>query len=403
MRSSARQPRPAVSDATVGTPPTDRSRDTRATPAGTARFAERFAARFTDDFFRAMGLRVAERTPQRTMRRADALTVSSIGLGTYLGECTDEEDARYEATVRAGLAAGCNVVDTAINYRCQRSERAVGRAIARAIADGVVRRDEVVVCTKGGYIALDGAAPPSREAYEAYLEREFFASGVMTPADVQHGGHSLAPGFLAHQIARSRANLGVETIDLYYLHEPERQLDVTATDDARTAFGALLRRAIEALEASVGRGEIARWGVATWRALRAAPGTKGHIALTDVLAAARDVAGDAHHFAAVQLPINLAMPEAVRAATQPLDGRTDTTVPLLHAASELGVPVVASATLMQAQLAENLPSQVREAFQGCATDAQRAITFTRGLPGVTVALVGMRSTEHLAENLRSAR
>jgi aryl-alcohol dehydrogenase-like predicted oxidoreductase len=371
--------------------PQDRSNagPPRATAAGTARYVARYATRFTDDYFHRLG----------------PLGVGSIGLGTYLGECSDEDDARYEATVYAGFGAGCNVVDTAINYRCQRSERAVGRALARALADGVVRRDEILVCSKGGYIALDGAPPATRDEYEAYLAREFFTPGVMTPDDVVHGGHSLAPGFLAHQIARSRANLGVETIDIYYLHEPERQLD----SPAGGAFATTLRRAAEALEASVARGEIARWGVASWRGLRVAPGAKvrDHLTLADVVAAARDVAGNAHHFAAVQLPINLAMTEALRVPTQPLPARgghlPPRTTPLLQAAQELGLATVASATLMQAQLAANLPAPLRDAFPGCETDAQRAITFVRSLPGVSVALVGMRSVEHLTENLRAAR
>jgi len=375
---------PPSTDAADHAAPTTRA--TRATPPGTARYVERYASRFTDDYFRTLA----------------TLGVGSIGLGTYLGECTEEDDAGYEATIYAGLGAGCNVVDTAINYRCQRSERAVGRALARALRAGVVRRDEVLVCTKGGYVALDGAPPATRDEYEAYLAREFFAPGVMTPDDVVHGGHSLAPSFLAHQIARSRANLGVETIDLYYLHEPERQLDSPAAG----TFATTLRRAAEALEASVARGEIARWGIATWRGLRVAPGTKAHdhLALADVVAAAHDVAGDAHHFAAVQLPLNLAMTEAVRTPTQPLPSRgAERAVPLLQAAQELGVAVVASAPLMQAQLTANLPAQLRAAFPGCETDAQRALTFVRSLPGVSVALVGMRTVEHLTENLRGAR
>ncbi len=359
-----------------------------ATREGTARFAARFATRFADGFF-------------RTLETPDArLTVGSLGVGTFLGECTDTDDTRYEETLHAAFVAGCNVVDTAISYRCQRSERAVGRALARGIADGTVRRDEVVVCTKGGFVAPDGEPPASREAYDAYLERELFAPGLVTVDEVAHGGHSLAPAFLAHQIARSRANLGVDTIDLYSLHEPERQLDVLDPD----AFARTLRRAIEALEGAVGRGEIARWGIATWRGLRVPPGAAGHLSLASVVAAARDVAGARHHFAAAQLPVSLATPEAARVPTQPLPGRPQSRlVPLLHAAQELGVPILASAPLMHGQLAANLPPQVREALPGCSTDAQRAVSFVRALPGVCVTFAGMRSAEHVHENLRVAR
>ena len=74
---------------------------------------------------------------------------------------------------------------------------------------------------------------------------------------------------------------------------------------------------------------------------------------------------------------------------------------MLEAAAALGVAVVASATLMQAQLTRGLPAPVRAAFPDLRTDAQRAIAFTRALPGVATALVGMKSVEHLEENLKA--
>jgi aryl-alcohol dehydrogenase-like predicted oxidoreductase len=349
-----------------------------ATGTGTRRYRDRFAPRFAGDFYRPL---------------PEPLCASSLGLGTYLGDCGDADDARYEEALRAALEGGCNLVDTAINYRCQRSERAVGRALAAAIADEVVRRDEVIVATKGGFVPLDGTTPPTREAYDAYLAREFYDAGVMTPGDVVRGGHCLAPRFLAHQVARSRENLGVGTIDLYYLHNPEQQLD--ALD--RPTFHATMRRAFVAMEECVARHEIGRYGVATWKGLRVPPGVRGHVDVAELVALAREVAGDRHHFSVVQAPINLAMTEAVRTPTQRLAGGR--LVPLLQAAAELGVQVVASASLMQAQLAAGLPPQVREAFPDHATDAQRAIAFVRSLPGVGAALVGMRGRAHVEENL----
>jgi aryl-alcohol dehydrogenase-like predicted oxidoreductase len=353
-----------------------------ATAEGTRRYAERFADRFADDFYRELG---------------DALLGASIGLGTYLGSCDDADDASYRAAVLAALAGGCNLLDSAINYRCQHSERAVGRALADAVAAGTAARDEVIVCSKGGYVPLDDTPPASREAYEEYLRREFYDEGVMTPADVVAGGHCLTPGFLAHQVARSRANLGVDTIDVYYVHNPEQQLEVID----RGRFRQVLRRAFQALEERVAAGEIGCYGVATWAGLRTPPGTRTHLSLVELVELAREVAGDQHHLAVVQLPLNLALTEAVRLPTQPLP--PNALVPLLQAAADLGVCVVASATLMQAQLAAGLPPQLRDAFPGHETDAQRAIAFVRALPGICAGLVGMRSAAHVEENLRSAR
>jgi aryl-alcohol dehydrogenase-like predicted oxidoreductase len=345
-----------------------------------AEYAAKFSDRYVPDFYRG---------------KIATSIVSSIGVGTYLGECTVEDDAAYTDVIASAIGSGVNLVDTAINYRCQRSERAAGAAIRHAVAAGTPR-DAIVVCTKGGYLPLADHPPQSREAYRTYLKEEFFERGVLTPDDVVSGGHSIAPSFLRYAMARSRENLGVETIDLYYLHNPEQQIAaVTAS-----SFRERLRAAFMVLEDAVSRREIRAYGCATWNALRVPPSSKGHLSLNDLVVIAREIAGEEHHFRAVQMPINLGMPEAFRHKTQALaNGHV---VSAIEAATELGLSVIASASLMQAQLTRDLPASMRELFPTQHTDAQRALAFVRSLPGVTSALVGMRSMQHLAENLGSA-
>lgn len=354
----------------------------RATAAGTDRFRKRFAEGFADDHFRPL---------------AGELVTSSIGIGTYLGECDEADDASYARALRTALDHGINLIDTSINYRCQRSERTIGDVLRTTIASGTVARDEVIVCTKGGYIPLDGSAPASRDDYLAYLRRTFVEPGIVTDEDVAGGGHSLSPSFLAHQIRASQTNLGIRALDVYYLHNPEQQLDYVQPARFRT----LIRRAFALLEERVASGDIGCYGCATWNGLRTPPDSRGHLDLSELVAIARDVGGDDHHFRVVQLPINLAMSEAVRAPTQRLGGRR--VVPLLQAADELGISVITSAALMQARLADGLPVAVRESFPTLTTDAQRAIAFVRSLPGVTSALVGMRQPQHVEDNIGAAR
>ena len=363
-----------------GTPSTGKNQS--ATAPGTEKYRRRFAEGLADDFFRPF---------------AGGLVASSIGIGTYLGECDDSDDAKYAAALRTAIASGINVIDTSINYRCQRSERTVGAVLRDAIASGGATRDELIVCTKGGYIPMDGSPPSSRDDYLAYLRHTFVDTGIVSEDEVAGGGHSLSPSFLAHQIAASQKNLGVRTIDVYYLHNPEQQLDYVQPARFRT----LIRRAFALLEERVVSGEIGCYGCATWNGLRISPETRGHLDLSELVAIARDVGGDDHHFRAVQLPINLAMSEAVRAPTQKLGGRR--TVSLLQAAEELGISVVASASLMQSRLTSGLPVAVRESFPALTTDAQRALAFVRSLPGVTTALVGMRLPQHVEENVGAAR
>ena len=350
--------------------------DGRATPDGTQRFRKRFTRTQPEHFYRPI---------------ANGPIVSSLGLGTYLGECDDNEDARYTTTVSAALRKGVNLLDTAINYRCQRSERAIGEALRDTILGGSIKREEIVVCTKGGYIPLDRAPPATKEGYRGFLESEYFASGVMQPAEVVAGGHCMTPRYLADQIERSRNNLGLSVIDVYYLHNPEQQLDAVPRQNFRT----VLRDAFAALEEQVRRGVIGTYGCATWNGFRVPPDSRNHLSLADLVSTAREVAGADHHFRVIQVPINLAMTESVRVPTQQVG---DDKLTLLEAAHRLGISVVGSATLMQSQLTRSLPEQVHSAFPGFRTDARRAIAFSQSLP-ITAALVGMKSVSHLEENL----
>jgi aryl-alcohol dehydrogenase-like predicted oxidoreductase len=346
-----------------------------ATTEGTARFRDRFAATLPGHF-----------------RPARGLWLSSIGLGTYLGDPTAAYDSLYRDAATRAVEMGTNVIDSAVNYRHQRSERAVGQALAVLISDDKARRDELFLATKGGFLTFDGEEPPDPSAY---FEEKLMRSGLIEPEDVTAECHVISPKYLQNQIDVSRANLGVETIDLYYVHNPETQLNRVAREE----FYQRLRAAFGALEEAVDQNKIRFYGTATWNAFRVSPESKDSLSLQEVCRAAEKAGGQNHHFRAVQLPLNLAMLEALAANTQPLDGRY---VPLLHAARGLGLMVFASASLLQGRLAEGLPSQITRHFPGLKTDAQRAIQFVRSTPGITSALVGMSRREHVEENLGTA-
>lgn len=353
----------------------------RATPAGTARYRARHADDVAADHFRT---------------GPDDLVLSSIGLGTYLGDDSDADDDAYADAVRVAFRSGINVIDTAINYRCQRSERAIGRALKGMLDNEQLSRDEVVVCTKAGYVPLEQYPPATAEGYQGYLRREFFARNVMRPQDIVASGHCLAPGFLADCLRRSRQNLRLDSIDVFYLHNPEQQLAVITPDELRPR----LRSAFELLEECVASGEIGVYGISSWQAFRVAPGTRAYLSMADLVALAREVAGDAHHLRVMQLPLSLGMLEAVRTPTQPVG---DEMMPAMNAAGELGLSVMTSAPLMQGQLTQGLPPAVHEMFPALKTDAQRALAFARSVPGVATTLVGMKRAAHVVENIDAAR
>jgi aryl-alcohol dehydrogenase-like predicted oxidoreductase len=82
--------------------------------------------------------------------------------------------------------------------------------------------------------------------------------------------------------------------------------------------------------------------------------------------------------------------------------RSKSKITTLAAAEPLGLAVCASASLLQGQLSRGLPAIVGDTFKGLASDAQRSIQFVRSTPGVNVALVGMKSAEHVRDALATA-
>ena len=106
-----------------------------ATAEGTARERDRFSELRDSGHFRR-----AEWVPG-----AGELWLSSLGLGTYLGEPDEATDRSYTEAIAAAVDGGINVLDAAINYRHQRSERNVGAALGQLVESGHTRRDEVVV------------------------------------------------------------------------------------------------------------------------------------------------------------------------------------------------------------------------------------------------------------------
>lgn len=350
-----------------------------ATTEGTAAYRERFRETAAEGHFRF----------------EQNLWLSSIGIGTYLGDPNEETDRAYADAITRAVELGANVIDTAANYRFQRSERSVGEAIKRLNEQGFAR-EELVVCTKGGYIPFDAHPPAGQSGVRAYVEETFVKTGVIELSDIAAGSHCMTPRYLAHQVAQSLRNTGLETLDVYYVHNPETQLQVVAREE----FDARLRAAFEQLERERAAGRLRFYGVATWNGFRAQAGGRGHHPLERMWELAREVGGEEHGFRFVQLPFNLAMPEALVADNHTHDGAR---VSLLEAAKALGVTVVASASIKQGEVARGLPERIREPLGSLSTDAQTAIQFTRSTPGVTTALVGMSKRAHVEENLQLAR
>jgi len=347
----------------------------QATRSGTERYRSRFSGKIPDEHF----------------RQSQGLWLSSIGIGTYLGNFDAETDRQYHDAVVHAVESGCNVIDSAINYRLQRSERSIGTALKELSAKGF-NRDEIVVATKGGFIPYDGEPPTDARLY---FEETFVKTGVAKFSDVVAGVHCMTPGYLLHQLDCSLRNLDLECVDIYYLHNPESQLGHLNREE----FSERLLRAFEALEGAVAAGKIGVYGTATWNGYRSVADSKDYLSLAEIVDIALKAGGKDHHFKAIQLPLNLGMTEALSLTNQRHEGKELT---ILQAAQAFGITVLCSASILQGQLARALPAIIADTFSGLETDGQRALQFVRSTPGVTTALVGMKQLRHVDENLRTA-
>lgn len=325
-------------------------------------------------------------------RRFGDGVISSLGLGTYLGEPTDGVDERYETAIRTALENGCNVLDSAINYRYQRSERVVGRALEESEID----REAVLVATKGGFLPFDGERPADPGAY---IREQYVDSGIVSREDLVRGSHCIAPEFIDDQIGQSLENLDLETIDLYYVHNPETQLQ----DHSREEVYDQLEETFTRLEERVAAGDLNHYGVATWEAFRVHPEHESYLSLPEIAsrarAAAKEVENTATHLRAIQLPFNVHMADGF--AVEAHEG-AEGVESALRFAQKAGLNAFASASIGQGQLAAGLPEEVAKRLEGDSS-TQKAINFARSAPGVTSALVGMSNREHVRENLDACR
>ena len=328
----------------------------------------------------------------RVLHDKTNLQASTIGIGTYLGKEDDKTDALYLDAIIEAVGLGCNVIDTAINYRQMKSERVVGRAVRNLMKKHPDIREKLIVATKGGFIPGD---IESGEEPSGFFQNRFLKKGILNEEDVVKGCHSLKPEFIHECVLMSLKNLGLEYIDIYYIHNPEIQLSELSANE----FYHRLSKAFELLEGFVRDGRIRMYGTATWDGYRLDAYDPNRLSLKRVIQAAEAVTvGSQHHFRIIQLPINIYMPEAAIMQNQELHGKWVTP---LAAAEEMELFVMSSATLLQTHtLKESKLFSFQSLDNVGSSAARRAIQVIRSLHGVTTSLVGMKTVKHVQENLQ---
>ena len=225
-------------------------------------------------------------------RSFNNLNFSSLGIGTYLGQLTAEDDIDLENAIYHSLKSGAvNVIDTAINYRSMKSEKNIGHAIKRLIEDKIISRDQVFISTKNGYITNDGDYP-TIDVLE-YMHKMYISQGIIDSKDISSGYNVLNPNYIRKCIDKSLTNMQLDTIDLVYIHNA---YESWFQDISRSEFNEKIRKVFQIYEEYRSKNKIRYYGMATWTCFRLPRNEEGYLSLEDMVRIAEDVAGKDHGF-----------------------------------------------------------------------------------------------------------
>lgn len=328
--------------------------------------------------------------PSSHFRLFDGLYLSSVGIGTYLGNTTKEDDEALENAIYKSVSSGAiNVIDTAINYRAMKSERSIGRALNSLINDGIISRDQVFICTKNGYITNDGDYP-AIDVME-YLQRMYISTGIIKPDDISSGYNVLNPAYIERCIDKSLTNMHLGTIDLVYVHNA---LESWYEDVSREEFIQMLTKVFEIYERYRSNNKIRYYGMATWTCFRVTPDNKEYLSLEEVVKLAEKIGGNEHGFRFIQLPYNLAYSEALVLKNQTVGAEKNLNI--LEAAARLHIGIFTSIPLFQGQL---LRASIPD-YGGSGDQVAKLIQIIRSSPSIIAPLIGQKKREHVEQNLR---
>jgi hypothetical protein len=264
-----------------------------ATAQGTANYADCFRGRGADEAG-ALGEHAYSPLGQ------SGLTVSRVGFGGYR---IDEDENAHRASLCRALENGVNLIDTSTNYGNGGSERLIGSVLRDLVGERKLAREQVVVVSKIGYVQA--------ENMELVVEREAqgkpFAEVVKYAEGVWHCMH---PDWLEDQLDRSLGRLGLETLDVCLVHNPEYYLSDAVKrgegplDSLREEFYRRLQAAFGHFEKEVARGRLRAYGVSSNTSVAPADHREA-TQLSRMLEAARAAGGTPHHFRVLELPMNL--------------------------------------------------------------------------------------------------
>ncbi|HET6589443.1 MAG TPA: aldo/keto reductase [Candidatus Nitrosocosmicus sp.] len=324
-------------------------------------------------------------------KEVENLFLSSIGMGSYLGNQSQVDDENIKKSLEYSVGTGSvNVIDTALNYRAMLSEKTIGKALNSLTDRGIIRRENIFICTKNGYATNDGEY--QKVDLESYLKAMYIDKGIIQDKDISPSYNVMNPDYISNCINKSLCNLRIETIDLVYIHNSrESWFDQVDTN----TYLEMLSKVFQVYENFRRDGKIRYYGMATWNCFTSNQNDPKYLSLWDVVSVAHKVGGPKNGFKFIQLPFNYYMKEPYLFNNQVVPDSKNQ-VSLLEAATRLGIHVFTSVPLFQGRLLTEQFSD--ESVSMIPFQSARLLQFVRSVPGIVAPLVGQKQLEHSKQN-----
>lgn len=349
----------------------------KATPEATLDFAKKFS-HYKDFYIKHNGL-----------------IFSKLGLGSFSPEPYKEENYlfHYIESVKEAIKSGINLIDTASNYRYGQSEKEI--KIALEELGSQIKREELIICSKGGFIQLDFPFPEN--PYE-WIETNIINKNLANKEDIELDQHCIEPDFLEWSCKRSLDNLGLKSLDIYFLHNPEMQL----LKLGEKQFYKKIEKIFKRFEKLSNEGLFSYYGVAVWNGFTSETGEL--LSLEKLVQIAHKVGGENHRFKYIQTPFNMGKTNIYTKNTQSIAQQECT---LLQAAHRLGIGVISSSSLLQMNLFKKSFSSesgvVLDESMTLESDIQLALQFVRSTPGLISSLFGSKVPLHVKHNIEISK
>lgn len=220
------------------------------------------------------------------------LRLSPVGFGAFRLNASKSKVLDY------ALSKGVNLIDTGSHFERGNSERVIGQVLRERFKTSDLQRDQVVIVSKSGYMDAESISSLQN------VRKAELGNGLC---------HSLDPEYLAADLTRSLDRLGLDSLDVYMLNNPERMLAAKNRSFRSEDVLDMVYTAMAHIGKEIKKGRVQSFGICSNS--MADPSAKDYIPIDSIIKEAKRQ-GLNKHFSMIEFPLNIFERDAVRSTEE---------------------------------------------------------------------------------------